>query len=1394
MGIPSHALTSFVPALLARRVAASGRTPPQTGSEVVEVAVVGIDIADSTAMTQDLATRGPDGPERLAEVLNRAFAGLADAVVDQGGSVVALAGDEMVAVWPAAEHGGLAEATRRAAAATAQARERIATVPAEGGHELRTRTGVGTGLAYLLDIGREHGRRLFVAAGPALQEMEAAQHAVAPGEIGLGESVGALLGPSAVLERTAGGVSLLLRPAPGPDPLGDTSLPADTRPGVPDAVVARYLPQSVFHGLRSGGQLRAESAPVTVVFVTLRSGPWNNEACVQLGEAALHVMRTVENHDGTLVSARQDIDGLTLLVGFGLPPIVREHEATHAALSALEISSGLKGYMEHGIGIATGHAFCGVFGSVAYRQYTVVGPVVNLGARLMQHAQNEVLCDGVTQRLTRERLRFSARPSTEAKGIRGLVEVYRPEWHETDPGLPTLRRLAQRTREVTTRGRERERRELAGRLVALSLGTSTTVVVEGDPGSGKTHLAVDLLDASAGYGRIVTLVGGGDEMDRRPYHAFKPVLTQALGLAGVREADERAAAVQARLAKWPEVADWAPLLDDVLDLGLGQGALRDMTGIARRENTIRLAVQLLGDAADGVPLLLVLDDCHWMDSASWELLRAVHRQLSPLMIALFTRPLEDSGESRAGSEAAAAEEWPSRTAVEVGRYLREHDASWFRLAPLPVDVTEQIARDFLAVDSLDLPLRSLFREKVEGSPLFTVELAFQLRADHVISVERTGDGALGRLAVPVTDLASLRLPVRVEEVYRARLSGLTERQRAVIRAASVVGTSFDPERLLAADPDLDADSVEEDLRTLEHANVVETGRDGWRFQHTLVRDITLQSALPSELRARHRALATWYERNRLVPETFAIIARHWEAGGDPVRQVEYLESAGTSALLRGAEDEAVALTRAALVLDDEHAGALPVDDARRAFWHSQVGEALSAQNRLDEALVDLTTALDLLGRRVPRTRLAWTMRLLWEVLRQVAHLVPPVESWLTRRGNREASAQAAEVFGLLAEAQYFRSDSLAWTTSNLAAINLAERAGDVGVAGRAYSGLGNLVGTLRLHALARRYFRRARQDTPTSRHGTTSPLTLSVVPDLDWEHDITTTVSEAVYLRTMNRTTDVMPALDDVVERLREAGQNQPLEIALAVRGFLHSASGTLLAARADFEALVSSARRRANTDHLTWGLTLLTPVLLALDRKAEALRSDDQATEVYTESDRLSGPNYHGSHVQALVARGATGEALEHAERAMRSMGGTPVFFHLTGLTAMVEACLEVLETGEDPAERRAADRVAKRALRGLRGYVRLYPFGRGHYELCIGRYLACRGHRRRARRAWTRGIRSAEGAGLQLDAARLRMHLAAGLPEDSPERADLLRRAHRSLEDLGLAPAFADPHRRAA
>ena len=109
-----------------------------------------------------------------------------------------------------------------------------------------------------------------------------------------------------------------------------------------------------------------------------------------------------------------------------------------------------------------------------------------------------------------------------------------------------------------------------------------------------------------------------------------------------------------------------------------------------------------------------------------------------------------------------------------------------------------------------------------------------------------------------------------------------------------------------------------------------------------------------------------------------------------------------------------------------------VPNTRKAFWHFQLGEALAGLNRLDEAVGHSRIALQLLGQRLPKRKVDWAARLVWEALKQLMHLL---HVSLPARNNSGALSQASWIFSKLAESYYFKAEVIPWTATNLVAIN-----------------------------------------------------------------------------------------------------------------------------------------------------------------------------------------------------------------------------------------------------------------------------------------------------------------------------------------------------------------------
>ncbi|HEX8135541.1 MAG TPA: adenylate/guanylate cyclase domain-containing protein, partial [Actinomycetes bacterium] len=446
------------------------------------------DLAGFTAITERLARQGPGGAEALSGLLNGAFGPLLAHVAETGGDVLKFAGDALLVCWPVIgdDPAGLALATRRAARCGQVMQATLQGYAAAEGIELSLRVGVGAGEVVLLDVGGELDRRELLVGGAAVPQTTAAVRDARPGQVVVAPPAWALLEEVCAGERVAGGVRLVSAPPIPP-------VEAGARLPVPDGLEAAllpYLPRALLGSLRAGHhEWLAELRRVTLLFVNLPG--LDHRAALERAQRAMHTLQTaLYRYEGSINKLSVDDKGTTLVAALGLPPLAHEDDPARAVQAALAMRAGLTGLGERAaIGITTGRVFCGVVGDQRRREYTMLGAVVNLAARLMQAAPGGILCDAATAQAAGTALIFEELPAMEVKGHADPVAVYRPR-----DGLVTHPGPARRDPGGPLVGRTAERKRLAEQLRMLvqagngGPGQASVVVIEGEAGIGKSRL------------------------------------------------------------------------------------------------------------------------------------------------------------------------------------------------------------------------------------------------------------------------------------------------------------------------------------------------------------------------------------------------------------------------------------------------------------------------------------------------------------------------------------------------------------------------------------------------------------------------------------------------------------------------------------------------------------------------------------------------------------------------------------------------------------------------------------------------------------------------------------------------------------------------------------------
>jgi adenylate cyclase 10 len=415
------------------------------------------DISGFTNMSEQLAARyGPDGAQNLAKHLNSFFAQMVRELSSAGGDVFKYAGDAMICLWPTSESENLAQLVRRAiqCAIAIQNIPFFQGKPMAGdadGVALRVKVGIAAGKVTMLHLGgcsdKSGAQRLeCIATGNTLTHAFDAEHHAVAGDIICHGGTWKMVSKFFTGEDMDGGAFVkvtgleegkMLKKRRGHDDDEEEN----------EAQMWRYVPLVVAPFLEPGmdsGDWGSELRLVTVLFVNLgfseesmallqNGGAESAEMTQKLQDVFSAAQESVMSFEGTINKFLVDDKGSTLIAVFGLPPNPHENDATRGALASLLIGARLHALgMKASIGVTTGTAFCGVVGSAGNRrEYTVLGDVVNLSARLMQRAGADnihVYTDSETSRAAcaQNHIRFQALEPIQVKGKKDLIPIFRP--------------------------------------------------------------------------------------------------------------------------------------------------------------------------------------------------------------------------------------------------------------------------------------------------------------------------------------------------------------------------------------------------------------------------------------------------------------------------------------------------------------------------------------------------------------------------------------------------------------------------------------------------------------------------------------------------------------------------------------------------------------------------------------------------------------------------------------------------------------------------------------------------------------------------------------------------------------------------------------------------------
>ncbi|MCG8423486.1 MAG: AAA family ATPase [Proteobacteria bacterium] len=603
--------------------------------------------------------------------------------------------------------------------------------------------------------------------------------------------------------------------------------------------------------------------------------------------------RVIRQFDGYVAQLLGD----GLLVYFGYPN-AHEDDAQRAGRAGLEIISAigdlntrLKAEMNVEIavriGIHTGTTVVGAMGDEVHRERLAIGETPNIAARVQGLAQpNAAVVSAATARLMRGYFEWEDLGRHELAGVAQPMHLYRLIRTTTTRGRLTTQEEDNKLTPIV--GRDADLEQILECWNHSSQGRGQIVLISGEAGIGKSRLIHAFATSLAAHEHIWL------HCSCSPFYtstALRPMVEMLSRLCGLRhddDAESRLTKLEAQLAALDlQGGDAVPVLAHLLSVAIPADRYHPLvlSPQMRKQRIQNLLLDSLLRIAGRNPLVLAIEDLHWLDQSTLDFLGLLAERLkgARMMALLTTRP-------------PFREPWSVDTSIAL-RTLAGHEVA-------------ELIRNITGGKDVPQKVIELVAAKSDGNPLYVEELTRMLLESGQL-VERFGAYELD------VSLPSLDIPTTLHDSLMARLDRLSP-DKTVLQVGATIGRQFDYS-LVQQVTNIGHDQLGEELNQLIEAGILHVRgalpAATYTFKHALIQDAAYVSLLRRTRQQYHARIAETLEQT--APETPPeVLAHHYTEAAQAAKAVLYWHSAGQAALESWALAEATQhLERGLLLID-----------------------------------------------------------------------------------------------------------------------------------------------------------------------------------------------------------------------------------------------------------------------------------------------------------------------------------------------------------------------------------------------------------------------------------------------------------------------------------------------
>ncbi len=594
--------------------------------------------------------------------------------------------------------------------------------------------------------------------------------------------------------------------------------------------------------------------------------------------------------------------------------------------------------------------------------YAVLGETVILTHRLMEFASpGMVLVSQSTYRNANRIFKFSQRKPLMISGSSDLLHNYLLDTTEAqDISMKGYNPLQQ----IELLGRETELVKLQLHLLQLLQGKGHVINVIGEAGVGKSRLISEFLKAKE-LSRINLLVGRGTATGENL--RYQPIIQWIKKLFEIKEGSndkDISLNVRSRLQQMcgNEADELLPYVKALLGINKGDQdhpGTNVPSGEGFERNILKNLRTFFTMISLEKPLVLVIEDLHWIDQSSVALLKSLY-SLSTEYPILFINVLRP--------------EYVKTGDVILDSIRKRCENNFTDLVLFPLDKahTDDFISKLLGIEFVPQNLSSILYARTEGLPLYIEEFIYALMDRNLVKIDNKKVEISG-------DTKAMGIPDTIQEVLQSRISQLDGDSRLVIKTASVIGREFSLRILLEL-----TGNYKETLDTISYLEQLnffskkDPGNDdAYIFRHVLIQQATYDTILPGEKKEMHHNVAKALEKTyaNQLENFYGVLALHYSLAEDLVNSESYLIMAGEQALHSAASNEALNFFRQALDTYLEKYGS-SADPAKIALLNKYIGIAHHNVGHFIETDYYLGKVLESYGIRFPKNKLLLTIRLI----------------------------------------------------------------------------------------------------------------------------------------------------------------------------------------------------------------------------------------------------------------------------------------------------------------------------------------------------------------------------------------------------------------------------------